>query len=217
MRRRPASRRGTLSLRDLAEIALKKQPGTQRLLLVVDQWEELYTLCRDDEVIRSFTDQLLDAAQDRTPDGRFHMPGGFLRARPRLSPSGRPHPGGCPGLPGPDGREGTPGGRRGPRSQSGAGVRAGSAEPNPRRHGPGTGPAAVALLLAGAVVEAAAGVGPDQRGVRRDGRGRGGHRDRGRSRIQPTPGTRPGTSCPSSSSNWSASARNPRIRDAGPR
>ncbi len=55
--------KGTLSLRDLAEIALNKQPGTQRLLLVVDQWEELYTLCRDDKVIRSFTDQLLDASQ----------------------------------------------------------------------------------------------------------------------------------------------------------
>ncbi len=54
--------KGTLSLRDLAEIALNKQPGTQRLLLVVDQWEELYTLCRDDKVIRSFTDQLLDAS-----------------------------------------------------------------------------------------------------------------------------------------------------------
>src|SRR5271165_2539643 len=49
--------RGILSLRDLAEIALQKQPGTQRLLLVVDQWEELYTLCRDVGVIRSFVDQ----------------------------------------------------------------------------------------------------------------------------------------------------------------
>jgi hypothetical protein len=55
--------KGNLSLRDLAEIALQQQPGTQRLLLVVDQWEELYTLCRDDRVIRSFTDQLLDASR----------------------------------------------------------------------------------------------------------------------------------------------------------
>jgi tetratricopeptide (TPR) repeat protein len=55
--------RGTLSLRDLTEIALAKQPGTQRLLLVVDQWEELFTLCRDDKAIRSFTDQLLDASR----------------------------------------------------------------------------------------------------------------------------------------------------------
>jgi hypothetical protein len=55
--------KGTLSLRDLVEIVLDKQPGTQRLLLVVDQWEELYTLCQDDRVIRSFADQLLDASQ----------------------------------------------------------------------------------------------------------------------------------------------------------
>src|SRR5262249_29048013 len=55
--------KGTLWLRDLVDIALNKQLGTQRLLLVVDQWEELYTLCRDDKVIRSFTDQLLDASQ----------------------------------------------------------------------------------------------------------------------------------------------------------
>jgi hypothetical protein len=52
-----------LSLRDLADIALGKQPGTQRLLLVVDQWEELYTLCRDETAVRSFTDQLLDVSQ----------------------------------------------------------------------------------------------------------------------------------------------------------
>jgi len=55
--------KGTLSLRDLTEIALGEQPGTQRLLLVVDQWEELYTLCRDDKVIRSFTDELLNASR----------------------------------------------------------------------------------------------------------------------------------------------------------
>jgi Tol biopolymer transport system component len=55
--------KATLSLRDLTEIALKKQPGTQRLLLVVDQWEELYTLCRDDKVIRNFTEELLDASR----------------------------------------------------------------------------------------------------------------------------------------------------------
>ena len=84
--------KGTLSLRDLAEIALNKQPGTQRLLLVVDQWEELYTLCRDDKVIRSFTDQLLDAVAGRTVVGHFHVPGRFLRARPGLSPPGRPYP-----------------------------------------------------------------------------------------------------------------------------
>src|SRR5262249_42517826 len=33
------------------------------LLLVVDQWEELYTLCRDDKAIRLFMDQLFDASE----------------------------------------------------------------------------------------------------------------------------------------------------------
>ncbi len=54
---------GTLFLRDLVEISMTNQPGTQRLLLVVDQWEELYTLCRDDKAIRLFRDQLLDASE----------------------------------------------------------------------------------------------------------------------------------------------------------
>jgi hypothetical protein len=43
--------KGALSLRDLVEIVLGNKPRMQRLLLVVDQWEELYTLCRDDDVI----------------------------------------------------------------------------------------------------------------------------------------------------------------------
>lgn len=35
---------GDLSLRDVVKRLLEKQPGTDRLLLVSDQWEELYTL-----------------------------------------------------------------------------------------------------------------------------------------------------------------------------
>jgi WD40 repeat protein len=69
--------KGTLSLRDLVEIALNKQPGTQRLLLVVDQWEELYTLCRDEKLIRSFTDQLLDASQTELSSVVFTCRGDF--------------------------------------------------------------------------------------------------------------------------------------------
>jgi Novel STAND NTPase 1 len=40
---------------------LNEQPGTERLLLIADQWEELYTLCRDEHVRRRFTDELLEA------------------------------------------------------------------------------------------------------------------------------------------------------------
>jgi tetratricopeptide (TPR) repeat protein len=49
-------------LRTVVDRALKEQPGTQRLLLFVDQWEELYTLCTDDDARRCFIDQLLDAS-----------------------------------------------------------------------------------------------------------------------------------------------------------
>ncbi len=40
---------------------LQKQPGTDRLLLVVDQWEELYTLTREESERRQFMDEILGA------------------------------------------------------------------------------------------------------------------------------------------------------------
>jgi formylglycine-generating enzyme required for sulfatase activity len=53
---------------DLAEEGLKQQKGTDRLMLVVDQWEELYTLCRSDTQRNRFIDELLDAtARNGTP------------------------------------------------------------------------------------------------------------------------------------------------------
>ena len=52
---------GTVKLRDVADRVLAKQPGTDRLLLVVDQWEELFTLCQDDAARRCFIDNMLDA------------------------------------------------------------------------------------------------------------------------------------------------------------
>jgi hypothetical protein len=39
----------TISLRDVVVRCLEKQRGTDRLLLFIDQWEELYTLCADEE------------------------------------------------------------------------------------------------------------------------------------------------------------------------
>jgi hypothetical protein len=53
---------GTDSLRGLVKDVLDEQPGTDRLLLVVDQWEELYT-ASDEAVARRFIDELLDATQ----------------------------------------------------------------------------------------------------------------------------------------------------------
>lgn len=51
----------TVELRDVVNRALVKQPGTDRLLLIVDQWEELFTLCQDDAARRCFIDNVLDA------------------------------------------------------------------------------------------------------------------------------------------------------------
>lgn len=53
---------GRLYLRDLVADALQKQPGTDRLMLIADQWEELYTLTQDDATRRRFIDELLDAS-----------------------------------------------------------------------------------------------------------------------------------------------------------
>jgi len=51
----------TIKLRDVVDRVLIKQPGTDRLLLIVDQWEELFTLCDDDEARRCFIENVLDA------------------------------------------------------------------------------------------------------------------------------------------------------------
>jgi KaiC/GvpD/RAD55 family RecA-like ATPase len=53
---------GEVALRDVVQRALERQPGTDRLLLLVDQWEELYILCPDEPVRCRFIDQLLEAA-----------------------------------------------------------------------------------------------------------------------------------------------------------
>jgi hypothetical protein len=48
-------------LRDVVTRALAKQPGTDRLLLVLDQCEELYTLTRAEDLRRQFVDEIRDA------------------------------------------------------------------------------------------------------------------------------------------------------------
>jgi len=54
--------KGKSPLHEVAERILFKQTGTDRLLLVVDQWEELYTLAGDEGERRRFIDELLDAS-----------------------------------------------------------------------------------------------------------------------------------------------------------
>jgi hypothetical protein len=55
-------RSGTISLYDIVGRILEKQSGTDRVLIVVDQFEELYTLTSDEEVRRRFVDELLAAS-----------------------------------------------------------------------------------------------------------------------------------------------------------
>lgn len=52
---------GALQVRDVVERILQKQTGTKRILLVVDQWEELYTLAPEADA-RRFIDDLLEAS-----------------------------------------------------------------------------------------------------------------------------------------------------------
>ncbi len=54
---------GEIRLRDLSAEVVRKQHGTERFLLVVDQWEELYTLCKDSSHCQCFIDEILDAVQ----------------------------------------------------------------------------------------------------------------------------------------------------------
>ena len=54
--------RGEVRLRSVVDRALAKETGTDRLLLIIDQWEELYTLCRDDGMRQRFIEELLDAS-----------------------------------------------------------------------------------------------------------------------------------------------------------
>src|SRR5262249_9433978 len=53
---------GSVALRDVVARVLVKQPGTDRLLLFVDQWEEVYTLCADHRARQAFVEQLLHAS-----------------------------------------------------------------------------------------------------------------------------------------------------------
>jgi WD40 repeat protein/DNA-binding SARP family transcriptional activator len=54
---------GDLPLTDVAALAMEKQPAARHLLLVVDQFEELYTLCPEPEMRRRFVDVLLAAVE----------------------------------------------------------------------------------------------------------------------------------------------------------
>jgi WD40 repeat protein/class 3 adenylate cyclase len=55
-----ALRSGDLPLHDIVNQAIEKNADLDNLILVVDQFEELYTLCQDEEERGRFKDELLD-------------------------------------------------------------------------------------------------------------------------------------------------------------
>jgi WD40 repeat protein/energy-coupling factor transporter ATP-binding protein EcfA2 len=67
-----ALQQGDLALQDIVKAILQKKPSAQHFLLVVDQFEELYTLCQVAEERQQFLNQLVAtvaaAQQERTPD-----------------------------------------------------------------------------------------------------------------------------------------------------
>jgi len=54
---------GTTSLPDVTASVLERQPGIDRLLLIADQWEEIYTQCSDERRRHRFIDLVLDGAE----------------------------------------------------------------------------------------------------------------------------------------------------------
>jgi WD40 repeat protein len=69
---------GDLKLRDVAERALAKQSGTDRLLVFVDQFEELYTLTTDETVRRRFIDELLEVSTRASVSVLVTLRGDFI-------------------------------------------------------------------------------------------------------------------------------------------
>jgi WD40 repeat protein/tRNA A-37 threonylcarbamoyl transferase component Bud32/energy-coupling factor transporter ATP-binding protein EcfA2 len=62
-----ALRKGEVSLVKLSQDILEDNPQYGRLLLVVDQFEELFTLCQDDDERRRFMDVLLAGIETDSP------------------------------------------------------------------------------------------------------------------------------------------------------
>jgi hypothetical protein len=66
------------ALRDAVSRALEKQAGTDRLMVIVDQWEELYTLTRDASNSARFIDLLLEGTALAPLSVLFTLRGDFF-------------------------------------------------------------------------------------------------------------------------------------------
>jgi WD40 repeat protein/energy-coupling factor transporter ATP-binding protein EcfA2 len=60
-------REGELTLQEVCEQVLEEREQYGRLLLVIDQFEELFTLCQDDKERRRFMDVLLEGIESGSP------------------------------------------------------------------------------------------------------------------------------------------------------
>jgi hypothetical protein len=67
-----------IRLRDVTCRILEKQPGTERLLLFADQWEELYTLCTDEAIRNAFVAQLLEVVRSAAITVVLTLRGDFM-------------------------------------------------------------------------------------------------------------------------------------------
>jgi WD40 repeat protein len=63
---------GELALQDVIEVIVQRLPGT-RLLLVADQFEELYTLCPEQELREGFLEELLTVVRAATAPGALNF------------------------------------------------------------------------------------------------------------------------------------------------
>jgi hypothetical protein len=83
---------GSIKLRDIVRDVLDRQTGTQRLLLIGDQWEELYTLTKDESQRRRFVDELLDATSRSPLSVVLTLRGDFVGESPRVPSAFGPAP-----------------------------------------------------------------------------------------------------------------------------
>lgn len=68
----------TIKLREVVDRVLAKQPGTDRLLLIADQWEELFTLGKDDAARRCFIDNILETTASTKLSAVLTLRGDFF-------------------------------------------------------------------------------------------------------------------------------------------
>lgn len=69
---------GNVTLLEVVTRLLEKQPGTDRLLLFIDQWEELYTLCADDNTRNTFVEHLLEVSATGIVNVTLTLRGDFM-------------------------------------------------------------------------------------------------------------------------------------------